>query len=160
MDIILEYSGYTNDNVVYCLFDKSPLEFYARVANDLTFEKQLEILNFTWPRLTRSDFLEHVCSSSLEKRVWMNRKELSFKHNLKIVIRNVTIDDLVDVLKRSLINVNNNVSDVREVFQSHKYPTLSFDFVPLIKARCEPYFGGMTRNVLYYLTKPPTILTK
>lgn len=159
MDIILDFSGYTNDNVVYCLWDKSPLEFYARVANHLTFEKQLEILNLTWPRLTQSDFLEHICSSSLEKRVWMNRKELLFKHNLKIIIKNININDLVDVLKRSLINVN-NLSDVSEVFQSHKYPTLCFDFVPLIKARCEPYLGGMTRNVLYYLTKAPTILPK
>lgn len=162
MDIILDFAGYTNETVVYCLWDKSPLEFYARVANRVTLEKQLEILNFTWPGLTENDFVEHVCSSSLEKRAWMNRKQLLFKHNLKITIRNVTLTDLAGVLKRSLIDVSDtsDVNQFRAVFGSRRYPTLDFDFVPLIKARCDPYFGGMTRNTLYYLTKPPVLVSK
>lgn len=161
MNLILELQGYTNRNVVRCIYNKSPLEFYANIKDDDILNQQLQILKFAWPNITKNIFLQDVCSSTLEKRVWINRQELIHEHNIKLFIQNVCIDDLKFILKYS--NLNTNLNDMNEIKifleNSVNYPTLSIDFYPLILKKCDPYAIGLRNNILYYLSKAPAFKT-
>jgi hypothetical protein len=161
MNLILDLQGYTNHNVVRCIYDKSPLEFYANVKDDKILNSQIQILKFAWPNITSKIFLEHVCSSNLEKRVWINREELIPDHSLKLFIKNVNIEDINKVLNYSLGNKNvNSFQEAEDFFKNNiTYPTIAIDFFPLLLQKCDPHEFGLQNNILYYLMNPPSFKT-
>lgn len=155
MNLILELEGFTNVNLVKCVYNKSPLEFYANIKDDSVLDHQLDILKFAWPNITKNIFLEHVCSSSLEKNVWINRKELIPSHKLKLFIQGVDLQDINFVLNSSGFDSFHNMNDTKDFFDKQTYPTHLIDFIPLIIRKCDPYLVGLQTNTLYYLSKPP-----
>lgn len=156
MNLILDLKGYTNDNVVKCMYDRGPLDFFAIVGNDEVLNEQLQILKCAWPNITKKTFLEDVCSSTLEQRIWLNRQKLVFNCNLKLFIKEIDIGDINDVLEYSILERPfTNLVEIKEYFNNLKYPTLEVDFLPLILKKCNPYRAGLKKNMLYYLSKSP-----
>lgn len=158
MNLILDLLGYTNHNVVRCIYNKSPLEFYANIKDEDILNQQLQVLKFAWPNITRKIFLEDVCSSTLEKRIWLNRRELILKHGLKLFIQNINVDDINYILEYSMINKSfKDINEAIAFLQSEiTYPTIAVDFFPLVLKKCNPYAAGLQNNTLYYLSKAPT----
>ena len=164
MNLVLELQGYTNINVVRCVYDKSPLQFYANIYDDSVLNNQLEILKLAWPNINKIVFFKDVCSSSLEKRVWMNRKELVPNHNIKLQIPNVSYEELLFIFnlsmgsafvrKKGFTTIEHVVTFLKNEM---KYPTNQIDFIPLILKKCDPYAIGLKRNTIYYLSKPPQL---
>lgn len=156
MNLILELLGYTNCNVVRCMYDRSPLEFFASVKNGDILDQQIDILRGAWPHITKKIFLEDVCSSTLDKRIWLNRRELILKCNLKLFLQNIDIQDINNVLEYSMLNKPfTDLFEAERFFKDISYPTIKIDFFPLIKKKCDPYAAGLQDNMLYYLSKPP-----
>jgi len=155
--IRLQLSGHTNSNVVKCMYDKSPLEFYSRIKDNTILKHQINILQFAWPRLNKEDFFAHVCSSSLEKRVWINKLELKLNHSIGIKLSPVEYTDIETTLKRSTLRKFNDIEEVSKYLNQLKYPNNEIDWVFLILKHCNEEKLGLKKNTLYFVQKPPII---
>src|SRR5436190_18929943 len=113
-DIKLHLIGYTNQQVVKCLYNKSPLEFYSRIKSDNVFAKQLDILKMAWPKINKETFLNNVCSSSLDKRVWINKRELIQNHRVSVRLSPITFEDIKHVMKRSTLLQFDSFDQIKE----------------------------------------------
>jgi len=156
-NIQLHLSGHTNSNVVKCMYDKSPLEFYSRIKNNNVLMHQIAILQFAWPNLSKEDFFKHVCSSSLEKNVWINKRDLKLNHTLKIKLSAVEEVDIEDTIKRSTLKQLNDVKEIKAYLNELKYPTAKIDWMFLILKHCKADSLGLKKNTLYFVENAPSI---
>jgi len=159
-DITLHLTGYTNTNVVKCIYDKSPLEFYSRNKDDTVLHNQLNILGMAWPKINKEIFLKHVCSSSLEKKVWLNKLELVQDHAIKIKLSSINFIDLKEILKRSTFKIFENLENIKAYILGLKYPNIEIDWMFLILKHCNIEMLGLKKNTLYYVQEEPIITFK
>jgi len=156
-NVTLHLTGYTNTNVVKCIYDKSPLEFYSKNKDDVVFNNQLHILSMAWPKINKEIFFKHVCSSSLEKKVWMNKLELIKDHDVTIKLSSIHINDLKEILKRSTLKTFENLENIKLYISGLKYPNIEIDWMFLILKHCNAEKLGLKRNTLYYVQEAPII---
>lgn len=157
-DLTLDLQGFSNTNVVKCLHGKSPLEYFARISDKNVFNKQIEILQLVWPTIDQNDFLEHVCSSSFDRGVWIYRKSLQPIHDLSLKITGVSLEELNTTLKRSMITTKSlNKDELNRFFNGLVYPNITVDWSDLIKNKCNPRKLGLRKNILYFMLRPPSL---
>ncbi|TLY46825.1 MAG: hypothetical protein E6K54_07955 [Gammaproteobacteria bacterium] len=158
-DVHLHLEGYTNDRVVKCMYlDKSPLDFYARIKDDSVLSTQIEVLKMAWPEMTKEKFLQHVCSSSLERGVWINRLNLKKDHTLGLKLSSIKKGDIEQVLRRSTLRKFDGVEQIKSYLDGLKYPNFFIDWMYLILQKCNPNKIGLKKNVLYCLGRAPKIV--
>jgi len=155
--IQLHLVGYTNNNIVKCLYDKSPLEFYSRIKDDNVMQNQINILKMAWPNINQEEFMRHVCSSSLEKRAWINKLELIEDHKIQLKLSPISGENIEEVIKRSTLKRFENIDNFVVYLQSLKYPNVEIDWMFLILKHCKPHRLGLKNNTLYFVENPPTI---
>lgn len=154
----LDFVGFTNNDVVDCGYNKSPLEFYSRTKPDV-FKKQITVLKTAWSDLDKDQFIEYICSSSLEKNVWINRKHLKRVHSVKLKIPQITMNDLISAISQTRIIVNKNltIDEINNILNTIKYPSIEIDWIPLIKNKCNIRSTGLKKYVLYYVSECPKL---
>jgi hypothetical protein len=165
-DLELKYNGYACTNGAARVHrNQSPCQFYCRVANVTDFNKQLQILKQRWGvDLNPEVFLQHIRPSTLDRNVWLDCRHLKLVDRITIIIPNVNKNDIDDVIRRSLIPPVTSFTDGfeyydKEFFSKVQYPTLEFDFLPLIKVYCQNRLP-FKKYLLYYISAKPLCKTR